>query len=255
MSADYRKQPGQQNSGGTGTASAKVCDDPEGIQGIMSYRNECHFGERPELVDQSNEMQGMEASSSTGGFNSQAWLSAEQSMSGMTPSSGSLNGPGLASGHGDTSHKTSGSQDDGTAADMAPTSNTAVGSNNSGGGSGAAKAGTSGGGNSAAGPANRSHLVASQLADSGQGSYQASPVSPHQNMMGQARQNQFFPASFDITQQTGGFGISNASWGDMDGQDDMQPVGDGVLRALINMGPMNAMDLSTWNPTNENIRR
>ncbi|KAG5915522.1 hypothetical protein E4U42_008010 [Claviceps africana] len=26
----------------------------------------------------------------------------------------------------------------------------------------------------------------------------------------------------------------------------MAPVGDGVLRALMNMAPMDAMDLSTW---------
>lgn len=259
------------NTGATAVTSTKVCDDPEGIQGIMAYRNDCHFDNNPEIVEPGNEMpgmdgmDGMEGSSSTGGFNSQSWLSAEHSMSGMTPSSGSMNGPagnstsGLASGHGDGGHAASGSQDDGAATDLTSGSNSAVGNGNNG-----ASSSTSGGGNGpGSGPESRSHLVAGGLADSGRGSYQASPVSPHQNMMGQGEQSQFFgdPGSFGMTPQAAGFGMSSGPWGDMagqgdmSGQGDMQPVGDGVLRALINMGPMGAMDLSTWNPTNENMRR
>lgn len=220
----------------------------------MAYRNDCHFDNGPDIVEPGNEMQGLEGSSSTGGFNSQSWLSAEQSMSGMTPSSGSMNGPagngapGLSSGHGGNGHNTSGSGDDAT--DLTPASNTA--------GNDGATSSTNGGGTGTGPDGSRpSHLVAGQLGDSGQGSYQASPVSPHQNMMGQGEQSQFFgdPGSFGMTPQTSGFGMGSSGWGDMSGQGDMQPVGDGVLRALINMGPMSAMDLSTWNPTNENMRR
>lgn len=227
----------------------------------MEMSDQPNQGEGPDLVEATNEMQGMEGSSSTGGFNSQSWLSAEQSMSGMTPSSGSMydkNGPatsgggGLGGGHNDNSNQgSSGSQGEGSSTGLTPNSNQGAGTASS-------AANTAGGGK---GPESRPHLAPGQMSDSGRGSFQASPVSPM--MPGQADlsgggQSQFFadPTSFGLSaglnEQAGGFGMSN-SWGEMPGQNDMG--GEGVLRALINMGPMNAMDLSTWNPTNENMRQ
>lgn len=55
-------------------------------------------------------------------------------------------------------------------------------------------------------------------------------------------------------QQQGAFSMTT-SWGDMAGQAGMPQVGDGVLRALMNMGPMDAMDLSSWDQNNENMRQ
>lgn len=242
----------------------------------MAYRNDVHFMNEPqntvesgpEVVEQSsNEIRGLDSSNATSGFNSQAWLSADQSMSGMTPSSGSIydkngNGPGLSgapglgAGHGDNSHGASGSQDEGPSTGLTPNSSTGTGNNPAVGAVG---------GTGAKGAEGRPHLAPGQMGDSGRGSFQASPTSPHRNMMsrgdlGSAAQNQFFgdPTSFGIssglTEPAVGFGIPN-SWGEMPSQGNMTPGGEGVLRALINMGPMNAMDLSTWNPSNENMRQ
>jgi hypothetical protein len=236
----------------------------------MAYRNDLQFmeiseqpnaGDGSELVETTNEMQGMEGSSSTGGFNSQSWLSAEQSMSGMTPSSGSMydkNGPatsggtGLGGGHNDSSNQgTSGSQGEGSSTGLTPSSNQGAGTASS----------TSNTGSGGKGPESRVHMAPGQMGDSNRGSFQTSPVSPlmpGQTGLNSGGQNQFFadPTSFGLggglSEQAGGFGMSNG-WGEMTGQNDMG--GEGVLRALIDMGPMNAMDLSTWNPTNENMRQ
>lgn len=47
--------------------------------------------------------------------------------------------------------------------------------------------------------------------------------------------------------QVEGFGMSPGSWEGMPGQGGMTPMAEGVLRSLMNMGPMDAMDLSSWN--------
>ena len=41
-------------------------------------------------------------------------------------------------------------------------------------------------------------------------------------------------------------------WGNFQGTPAIPPPGEGVLRALMNMGPMDAMDLSSWDTANEN---
>lgn len=51
------------------------------------------------------------------------------------------------------------------------------------------------------------------------------------------------PAS--MVDQQGAFALPSG-WGDIQGQTDVTPVGEGVLRALMSMGPMDAMDLSSW---------
>jgi hypothetical protein len=61
-----------------------------------------------------------------------------------------------------------------------------------------------------------------------------------------------FAMSTAMTDQQGDFGMTGG-WGDMHAQNTM-PVGDGVLRALMSMGPMDAMDLSSWEAANETMR-
>lgn len=45
---------------------------------------------------------------------------------------------------------------------------------------------------------------------------------------------------------------TNGGWGEMQGQapGGMPPVGEGMLRAMMTMEPMDAMDLSQWDTTN-----
>lgn len=229
----------------------------------MAYRNECEYmksrgddgnpASGPEIVEPRSGLPGLDSSTSAG-FNSQAWLSAEQSMSGMTPSSGGMydkSGPG--GGHGGSSgdnQGTSGSPDGGQPGGLTPNSSC------NGGRDGAAES--------------RGHLAPGQIGGSGRNSFRASPISPHQNLMdpgdlGGPTQGTFFgdPANgFAVSsnmneqqQQQGGFGMANGGWGDMAGQQNMPQVGDGVLRALMNMGPMDAMDLSSWDQGNENMRQ
>ena len=227
----------------------------------MAYRNECDFlkargdepnpASGPEIVEPQNGMSGLDSSTSAG-FNSQSWLSAEQSMGGLTPSSGGMyDKSGSAGGHGGASgdnQGTVGSPEGGQTGRLTPNSSS------NGGRDGAAES--------------RGRLAPGQVNGSGRNSFQASPISPHQNLMGPGdlsggNQGSFFgdPTNgFAVSpnmneQQQGGFGMANGGWGDMAGQQSLPQVGDGVLRALMNMGPMDAMDLSSWDQGNENMRQ
>lgn len=234
-----------------------VCDNPENVQGILAYRNKCNFmkvaGEDgnpttgPEIVEPQTGMVGLDTSNSTG-FNSQPWLSAEHSMSGMTPSSGGMYDKSASGGGPSTGDNqgTSGSPD-GQSSGLTPNSSS--------------NGGREGGAES------RGHLVPAQMNGSGRNSFQASPISPQQNLMGAGQadlsggnQGNFFgdPSGFAVSpnmnEQQGGFSMTNG-WGDIQGQQGMPQVGDGVLRALMNMGPMDAMDLSSWDQGNDNMRQ
>lgn len=61
----------------------------------------------------------------------------------------------------------------------------------------------------------------------------------------------------DMGADVGGYSIPQAGgWNDMNPHPPglQQPVGEGVLRALMNMGPMDAMDLSSWDSGNDAMR-
>lgn len=256
----------------------------------MKHRDDCHFmkaaagdggpqGEAPELPmdptsNPQSDMQGLDTSN-TNGFNSQSWLSADPSMSGMTPSSGGGmydNKPGSAS----DNQGMSGTPDTGHSGGPTPNSATNGGRDVTGaGGSGGGSSGAGAGGNGVDG---RSHLGPRPMnGATGGNSFQASPVSPPQpNMMGPGggdmngggghQQASFFgdPGGFNVSppmhDQQNGFGMAAAAaaangWGGMQNQAGMPQVGDGVLRALMNMGPMDAMDLSSWDQGNEGMRQ
>lgn len=102
----------------------------------------------------------------------------------------------------------------------------------------------------------RSVPASAQIGGSGGNSYRASPISPHQNLMPQAGDlsaHNFFGASsgFSMNDQQGNFGLSNG-WDNIGAQTNMPPLGEGVMRAIMDMGPMDAMDLTSWDSTNDN---
>lgn len=232
------------NSAGDGPKAP--CGNPEGVKGIMAYRDQYYTGPQ-----EGNHLNGpsLDTTNSTG-FNSQSWLSAEQSMSDLTPSSG---GGGLfdkgASGgaQGDNNQGTNGSPTDGQSGGPTPNSNST--------------------GRDATADSRNQHL-APGMNNSGRTSFNASPISPQQNLMGTndisgASGPTFFgnmgdfPGQQQQPQQQNAFSMASNAWGDMPGQQGQVPqqMGDGVLRALMNMGPMDAMDLSSWDQGNENMRQ
>ncbi|PTB64118.1 N-terminal binuclear Zn cluster-containing protein [Trichoderma citrinoviride] len=230
-----------------------VCDDPEGVKGILSYRNECHFmkttgdngntATAPELTETSTDSQSMSTSNSNN-FGNGAWLTAEQQMHVLTPNSNgmydkNMGGGGGLSGYGDGLDQDASGSPDVHSAGRTP--------NSSGGASDT-----------------RTHLAPGQLSGgrSAHESYRASPISPQQTMMNHGGMDNgatqgFYndPNGFTMAAGMGmpqaPYGMSNG-WGGLNGPTaGMQPVGgEGVLRALMNMGPMDAMDLSSWDSGN-----
>ncbi|KAL3961699.1 hypothetical protein ACCO45_003222 [Purpureocillium lilacinum] len=220
-------QPGMGN--GAGGKNQPICDDPEGVQGIMAYRNECHFmkmagddgnaATAPDLVENENQ------NSAPPGF-AQTWLSADQqSIPVLTPSSGTMYEKGAEN------QDAQGSPEGGPSNGPTP--------NSSGAGSDA-----------------KSHLPAGHMNGATTEAAFRPPLSPQQNMinpshgMDSGNHQSFFGDSGFIPQsmpqQSNGFGMPAGGWTDMNGQPAGMPVGEGVLRALMNMGPMDAMDLSSW---------
>ncbi|KAF5018592.1 hypothetical protein F66182_9421 [Fusarium sp. NRRL 66182] len=229
----------------TGVPRGAKCDNPEGLGGIMSHRNDCNYATAsrdeinmagaPDIVEPNNDGSNMAAGD--GSFGTQAWMTSEQQLPILTPSSGATfekTGPGsrAMSGFGDMggdSQDASGSPD-GIQSNR-PTPNSSIG-----------------------GSDQRNHLAPGQLNGSGPNSFNASPMSPSQTLMNpgvlDGSTQGFFadpsgftmPASLD---QNGGF-IMPDGWADIQGQTGVPQVGEGVLRALMNMGPMDAMDLGTW---------
>jgi hypothetical protein len=237
-----------------GSKQNPVCDDPAGIQGIMAYRNECQYlkangdsgnpSTAPELVEPQNEVAGV-VNGNTSSYATQAWFSGEQTLADLTPNSGTVyeknSTSGAVSGFGDTNgdnQVASVSSEGAGSGDPTPNSST-----------GGAQEG-------------RPHLTPGQMGESGRNSFQASPISPHQSIMHQGNMDASgqpffgdpnnFAMSTAMTDQQGDFSMTGG-WGDMHAQNTM-PVGDGVLRALMSMGPMDAMDLSSWEAANETMR-
>lgn len=234
------------NSAGDGPKAP--CGSSEGIQGIMAYRDQSYFA-GPQGEDR-NPLGGpsLDTTNSTG-FNSQSWLSAEQSMSGLTPSSGGgglFEKPGSGAGTGDN-QGTNGSPGEGQSNGPTPNSNST--------------------GRDANPESRNQHLAPGQMNGSGRNSFNASPISPQPNLMGANDLSggggaPFFPTPTDFSgqqqqPQQNTFSMAPSDWGDMSAQQGQVPqqMGDGVLRALMNMGPMDAMDLSSWDQGNENMRQ
>lgn len=211
----------------------------------------------PDLVDGQGENTGGRTAASGGGFGGgQTWLATDQtSVPVLTPSSGTMyekNGStsGHVSGYGEANgdgHDRPGSPDAGQSNGPTPNS-------------------------SGAGSEPKSHLAPGNMGSAGQeNGFHPSPISPQQNMMNQGAPTDagghqgFFGESLTFSmghnmagQQNGGFAVPQ-NWGpEMNGQappPNMTPVGEGVLRALMNMGPMDAMDLSSWDSGQDNAMR
>ncbi|PHH67803.1 hypothetical protein CDD80_502 [Ophiocordyceps camponoti-rufipedis] len=222
--------PGPSKAGGT-----TPCEDQESKQGMLTFRSDCHFIKvpgsesnavaAPDLVEAQVDGQGS-------GFG-QAWLSAADATSmpvALTPSSSTLydkNGPtsvGPVSGFGDGGAGVRDSPEAGHSSGPTPNS-------------------------SGPGSEGKAQLA---MGGSAHESYRASPMSPQGNLMGQhgIEASGFFgsPGGFAMTSGMTGtdFGMPNNGWSGVNGATSMQPMGEGVIRALMNMGPMDAMDLTSW---------
>jgi hypothetical protein len=239
-----------------------LCTDPEGVQGILAYRGECHYAKAqgddgnpavtPDIVDGQGDKPG-----ANGGFGGgQTWLATDRtSVPVLTPSSGTLyEKTGSASGHVSGYGEVNGDGHDGQGSPDAGQSNGPT-PNSSG-----------------ASSEPKSHLAPGSLGGTRQeAGFHPSPISPQQNLMNPGaptdagNHQSFFGESLTFSmghnlagQQNGGFAVPQ-SWGpEMNGQappPNMTPVGEGVLRALMNMGPMDAMDLSSWDSGQDNAMR
>jgi hypothetical protein len=236
------------------------CDNPEGVGGILAYKNECHFMKvadddgnaagAPDIVEPERTSQPTVTSASNG-FSSQAWLSPDQPMNGnesngtrslplhnvvLTPGSGGITGFVQSESSGDVNELSP----DGAQSNR-PTPNSSSASEQ------------------------RPSLTGGALTGSGRNSFEASPVSTHQNLgPPSVDAAAFYPDPTYSSMGTGltpgarysvpetpvnDFSVPNG-WENLAGQTGMTPVAEGVLRSLMNMGPMDAMDLSSWDSAN-----
>ncbi|TQV95932.1 C6 transcription factor Prf [Cordyceps javanica] len=215
-----------------GDDSPKIlCDDPDNVKGILSYRD-CDYSKddhaKPPPVSEPSGM-GLPGSAAFGG---QAWLSVHQQMPMLTPNSGSMydkppNGSGHISSFGDVNGESTESPD-GQSNGRTP--------NSSNGSDGRTLKQVS--------------SAAAQMFASG-----ASPQFPSTGA------HFFSPAQqpFQMQQQQQQMGGQAMPYGN--GWDNITAAqqaanmqNEGVLRALMNMGPMEAMDLSSWDTGNEPMR-
>ncbi|EHK40602.1 hypothetical protein TRIATDRAFT_148646 [Trichoderma atroviride IMI 206040] len=232
-----------------------VCDDPEGVKGILSYRNECHFmkttgddgnlANAPDIAEPTTTDSQSMSTSNSNNFGNGAWLSSDQQMHVLTPNSGSMYeknvpGSGGLSGFGDGLDQDASGSPGLQSAGRTPNSS---------------------GGTSDARPP---HLGPGHMSNgaSGHDSFRQSPISPQQTMMNHGGMDNsgaqgYYgdPNSFTMAAGMGmpqtPYPMTNG-WAGLTGPAaGMQPVGgEGVLRALMNMGPMDAMDLSSWDSGN-----
>ncbi|QPG99315.1 hypothetical protein C2857_001456 [Epichloe festucae Fl1] len=245
-----------------------LCSDREGLQGILAYR-ECDFMQAaaedgnpvngPDLVEgQGDTAAGRASMSSIGGFGGQPWMSADQgSIPGLTPTAGTIfkkNGPtgGRVPGFGEVNsegHDRQGSSEASQSNGPKP--------NSSGAGSDA-----------------KARLAPGMGGTRRDAAFQPSPISPHENILnpngpisaGNGNHQGFYagPSAYAMGhgmagQQNRGFPMPSSGWSHVSSQNqgppNMTPVGEGVLRALMKMGPMDAMDLSSWDPGQDSVMR
>lgn len=257
----------------TSSADAvRKCDNPDGSGGIMAYRNQCHFlrtheddanaANAPDLVEpESDDPTSAGAQSDQQGFASApSWereqqlpVSRDGSAQGLpmqgqgvpvvpptsTPLFEGVKSPGarpmfqfIPGEAGADANDMSGSPGAGSGG---PTPNSSTASEHK------ARIGqVSGSGSTSydASPAPAPQTLGSQAGVEGQaGFYDASGFPMAQGVPGDQR----FPVQGQM-----GFGMASG-WGPVQAG---QPVADGVLRSLMNMGPMDAMDLSSWESGN-----
>ncbi|KAG7100763.1 hypothetical protein HYQ44_020115 [Verticillium longisporum] len=249
------------------TAAGKRCDE-EGASGILAYRSECNYTNGDDAVPVTGPgiaepVSGTQPVSRTisdsSGFSGQRWLGPDAGfaqeggasrvpLQGMvlTPGSGSLggsrNGTGAGFGQSESSGDNTMGSPDGDQSNR-PTPNSSSASEH------------------------RSGPTASVgMEGSNRNSFEASPASnnPSANIgvNGESTTAGFFADSqgFNLgpTGMTPGarfqmgdspvdaYGMASNGWPGIPGQSGMTPMSEGVLRSLMNMGPMDAMDLSSW---------
>lgn len=216
-----------------GLDSPKVlCDDPKNVKGISQYKDTNFVkDDNPKPVPVS-EPSGMGLPGNAA-FGSQAWLSVDQQMPMMTPNSGSMydktgNGSGHISSFGDVNGDSTESPD---GQSNGPTPNSSNGSDG---------------------------RLPKQMS-SGPGQMFGAGTSPQVINSG-AHAGFFSAASAPYhmqQQQMGGHGMPygmSPNWDSVAAQQSANMQNEGVLRALMNMGPMEAMDLSSWDTGNEPMR-
>lgn len=209
-----------------------LCEDPENVKGIFSYRHCNYEGDdgKPQPVSEPSGM-GLPG---TAAFGAQAWLSVDQQMPILTPNSGSMydktgNGSGHISSFGDPNGDSTGSPE---GQSNGPTPNSSSGSDG---------------------------RMPKQM-NGTNGQIYGSGTSPP--MLSNGAHAGFFSAAqapYQMQQQQMGgqsipYGMSNG-WDNVAAAQQAANIqNEGVLRALMNMGPMEAMDLSSWDTGNEPMR-
>lgn len=235
----------------SGVESPKVlCDDPENVKGILSYR-ECDYTKdanaKPVPVSEPSGM----GLPSNAAFGSQSWLSVDQQMPMLTPNSGSLydkaghgNGSGRISSFGDVNGGESTESPDGQSNGRTPNS-----SNGSDARMAAAKHSGASLFSTGASPQFSNHTGFFGVA---QPSYEMQPQpQPHQQQQSQPQPQQ--QQQQHMGNQSLPYGMTTG-WETIAAQQAANIQNEGVLRALMNMGPMEAMDLSSWDTGNEPMR-
>lgn len=231
-------------------------DDPDGLQSILAFGNDCRHlyvpgddGGARDLAEAQCDGQGPNPD----GFG-QAWLSADQSsMPGLTPGSGPVHEVSASTSGGPLSGFGEGAVDEAetrVSPEVGQSSRPTPQSSGTGGSDGRARLATGRPPGSGAG---------------GEPSFRAGLMSPQQGMMGPGAVDFFGgPGGFAAMggglgggpQAAAGPGLAPDGWADLGGQaSGVPPLGEGVLRALMNMGPMDAMDLSSWDPGNDSHMR
>ena len=253
----------------------------------MAYRNECHFlkvveddanpATAPDIIEPDSSVQNNAgAQSEHQGFsNPQPWAGDQQmSTSSEGASTQNMNMPGIP-----VVSPRSASLFDGVKSPSTASALLRFVQDESGGDPtdlSASPGARSGGPTSNSSTASEQHKsrIGAGMNGSGSTSYDASPSSAHQTLKSQAGvdgQGGFYdtggyPLSgqpvaqgqrYQVPQASMEFGMSNdwAHSGMQTGQAGVSapvpvPVPDGVLRSLMNMGPMDAMDLSSWESGN-----
>ncbi|KGQ03050.1 hypothetical protein BBAD15_g11742 [Beauveria bassiana D1-5] len=225
----------EQNGGDSPKA---LCDNPEHVKGILSYR-ECDYSKddhaKPPPVSEPSGM-GLPGNTAFGG---QAWLSVDQQLPMLTPNSGIMydkaaaNGSGHISSFGDVNGESTESPE---GQSNGRTPNSSNGSDGQTVKQGSSALQIFGSGTSPQFPSTGAHFF--------------SPAQQPFQMQQQQHQHQH------QHQQMGGPAMSFGNGWDKitAAQQAANMQNEGVLRALMNMGPMEAMDLSSWDTGNEPMR-
>lgn len=249
-------------------AAGKRCDDPDGVAGILSYRNEFSKAPEegvnaaaPEIVEPDQEVPANSGSTSRA-YGGSGWDPTDPSLphehnagTGSLPMQGVMLTPASASlyekGVSRNGHIASFGQSE------------SGGDNNT----------TSPEGDQSNRPTPNSSSASEQRGanqTAGMESFDSNQRLDHQNTHARPNTEAGGPPFYGDTQNypmgTSGmapaqrfpmgesavdsYDISSNNWQGMPSQGGMTPMAEGVLRSLMNMGPMDALDLSTWNSTN-----